>query len=83
MLRSFGGPIPIEIVRIKYLNTIVEQDHPVIKKRIRQMLGFKSFTSASARRADIPHSWAVTHKATPNLPTFESSGTESTICEAA
>ena len=48
MLKCFGGPIPIEMVRIKYLNNIVEQDHRTIKKRIRPMLGFKSFVSASA-----------------------------------
>ncbi|MCE8548487.1 DDE-type integrase/transposase/recombinase [Ruegeria pomeroyi] len=48
MLRSFGCPIPIEMVRIKYLNNMVEQDHRIIKKRIRPMLGFKSFVSASA-----------------------------------
>lgn len=48
MLRSFGCPIPIQMVRIKYLNNMVEQDHRTIKKRIRPMLGFKSFVSASA-----------------------------------
>ena len=48
MLKSFGCPIPIEMVRIKYLDNIVEQDHRTIKKRIRPMLGFKSFVSASA-----------------------------------
>ena len=48
MLKSFGCPIPIEMVRIKYLNNIVEQDHRTIRKRIRPMLGFKSFVSASA-----------------------------------
>ena len=36
------------MVRLKYLNNIVEQDHRTIKKRIRPMLGFKSFVSASA-----------------------------------
>ncbi|OFD45178.1 Integrase catalytic region [Bacillus mycoides] len=37
-----------KIRRIKYLNNIVEQDHRFIKKRIRSMLGFKSYkTSAS------------------------------------
>lgn len=46
MLRSFGCPILIEMVRIKSLNTMVEQDHRTIKKRIRPMLGFKSFISA-------------------------------------
>lgn len=60
MLKSFGCPIPTEMVRIKYLNIEpeappvrahrrgVEQDHRCIKKRIRPMLGFKSFVSASA-----------------------------------
>ena len=48
MLKCFGCPSPIEIVRIMYLNNVVEQDHRTIKKRIRPMLGFKSFTSASA-----------------------------------
>ena len=48
MLKRFGCPIAIEMVRIKYLNNIVEQDHRTIKKRIRPMLGFKSFVSASA-----------------------------------
>ena len=48
MLKRFGCPIAIEMVRIKYLNNIVEQDHRTIKKRTRPMLGFKSFVSASA-----------------------------------
>jgi putative transposase len=48
MLKSFGCPIPIEMVRIKYLNNMVEQDHRTIKKRVRPMPGFKSFVSASA-----------------------------------
>ncbi len=33
----------IVIRQIKYLNNIVEQDHRAIKRRIRAMLGFKSF----------------------------------------
>jgi len=48
MLRSFGCPIPIKMVRIKYLNNMVEHDQRIIKKRIQLMLGFKSFVSASA-----------------------------------
>lgn len=48
MLKRFGCPIPIEMVRINYLNNMVEEDHRTIKKRIRPMLGFKSFVSASA-----------------------------------
>jgi len=37
----------IEIRQVKYLNNIIEQDHRFIKRRIRGMLGFKSFKSAS------------------------------------
>jgi putative transposase len=36
----------IQVRQIKYLNNRVEQDHRFIKKRIRPMLGFKSFKSA-------------------------------------
>lgn len=36
----------IEVRQIKYLNNIIEQDHRFIKKRIKPMLGFKSFNSA-------------------------------------
>jgi transposase-like protein len=36
------------MVRIKYLNNLVEQDHRFIKRRVRPMLGFKSFASAAS-----------------------------------
>ncbi|WP_164662171.1 IS6 family transposase [Tropicibacter sp. Alg240-R139] len=48
MLKGFGCPIPIEMVRRKYLNSIVEQDHRFIKRRTRPMMGFKAFASAAA-----------------------------------
>lgn len=38
----------IEILQVKYLNNIIEQDHRFIKKLTKQMKGFKSFNSASA-----------------------------------
>ena len=38
----------IEILQVKYLNNIVEQDHRFIKKLTRPMMGFKSFRSALA-----------------------------------
>jgi len=31
---------------IQYLNNIVEQDHRFIKKKTKQMMGFKSFDTA-------------------------------------
>ena len=47
-LTRFGCRIPIEMVRRKDLTSIVEQDLRSIQKRIRPMLGFKSFASAAA-----------------------------------
>ena len=48
----------VKIRQCKYLNNIVEQvvrhsDHRFIKRRIRPMLGFKSFWSAQATLAGI------------------------------
>ncbi|PDZ09496.1 IS6 family transposase [Bacillus pseudomycoides] len=40
-------PVGIQIREMKYLNNIVEQDHWFIKKRVRSMLGFKSFRTAT------------------------------------
>jgi putative transposase len=37
----------IELRQCKYLNNIVEQDHRAIKRRIRPMLGFKTFRTTS------------------------------------
>ncbi len=53
MLKGFGCPIPIEMVRQKFLNNIVEQDHRFIKRRTRPMLGFKALDSAAATLAGI------------------------------
>ena len=41
-------PEGIQIRQVKYLNNIVEQDHRFIKKRVRTMLGFKSFRTAKS-----------------------------------
>ncbi|MEM9670871.1 MAG: IS6 family transposase [Pseudomonadota bacterium] len=38
----------IEVLQVKYLNNIIEQDHRFIKKITRPMKGFKAFHSASA-----------------------------------
>lgn len=53
VLKGFGFPIPIEIIRRKYLNNIIEQDHQFIKRRIGSMFGFKSFTAAASAQAGI------------------------------
>ncbi|RFT66288.1 IS6 family transposase [Bacillus clarus] len=41
-------PEGIQLRQVKYLNIIVEQDHRFIKKRVRSMLGFKSYETATS-----------------------------------
>ncbi|MET3295137.1 UNVERIFIED_ORG: IS6 family transposase [Bacillus proteolyticus] len=43
----------IQLRQIKYLNNMVEQDHRFIKKRVRYMLRFQSFQTASTTLAGI------------------------------
>jgi len=47
------GGLPIQLRQSKYLNNIVEQDHRAIKRRVRPMMGFKSFWSARRMIAGI------------------------------
>jgi len=44
---------PIRIRRSQYLNNLIEQDHRRIKRRVRPMLGFKAFSSATKTLAGI------------------------------
>lgn len=48
LLKRFGCPTKVETIKSKFLNNIVEQDHRFIKRRIRHMCGFKSFSTAAA-----------------------------------
>ncbi len=43
----------IEIRQVKYLNNIVEQNHPAVKRLARPTLGFKSFRSAQVTLTGI------------------------------
>ena len=43
----------IAIRQCKYLNNIVEQDHRAVKRKVRPMLGFKSFWAARCTIAGI------------------------------
>ncbi len=43
----------IEVLQVKYLNNIIEQDHRFIKRITRHMKGFKSFEAAQATLAGI------------------------------
>lgn len=45
--------LDIELRQSKYLNNVVEQDHRAIKRRVRPMMGFKSFWSAARLIAGI------------------------------
>jgi len=53
ILKITGTGKTIEIVQVKYLNNILEQDHRFIKRLTKHMLGFKAFHSASATIAGI------------------------------
>ena len=44
--KEFDLDDQIEVLQVKYLNNILEQDHRFIKKRTNPMLGFKNFNSA-------------------------------------
>lgn len=46
-------PEDIQTRQIKYLNNMVEQDHRFIKKKVRSMLGLKSFRTATSILAGI------------------------------
>ncbi|MBD0864199.1 MAG: IS6 family transposase [Rhodobacteraceae bacterium] len=71
VLRGFDCPIPIEMIRQKHLNNIVEQDHRLIKRRTRPILGFKSFASASVTLAGIEVSHMIRKgQFTPGLCPF-------------
>ena len=43
---NFRGPNPVKIRCCQYLNNVVEQDHRRVKRRLRPMLGFKTFYNA-------------------------------------
>ncbi|CAK6481193.1 integrase catalytic region [Peribacillus simplex] len=45
--RTKSMPEGIRVRQLRYLNNIVEQDHRFIKKRVRSMLGLKSFRTAT------------------------------------
>ena len=53
LLFFFSVTCFIDILRVKYLNNIIEQDHRFIKKITKTMMNFKAFHSASATLAGI------------------------------
>ena len=63
----------IEILQVKFLNNIIEQDHRFIKKLTKQMKGFKSFRSASATLDGIEVAHMIRKKqfGTPGQSAFQ------------
>ena len=53
ILKFTGTGKTVEILQVKYLNNILEQDHRFIKKITASMRGFKAFHSAAATLAGI------------------------------
>ena len=53
MIVSFKNNLDIKVRQCKYLNNIIEQDHRVIKRITKPMLGFKSFQGAESTIAGI------------------------------
>ncbi|MGX9353482.1 IS6 family transposase (plasmid) [Shimia sp. W99] len=46
--KRFGCPVSVHTLQSKYLNNLIEQDHRFIKRRVRNMGGFSSFSGAAA-----------------------------------
>jgi putative transposase len=65
----------IDMLKVKYLNNIVEQDHRFIKKITKPMVGFKTFHSASATLDGIEtaHMISKGHFANNQLPVHQKS----------
>ncbi|WP_140158386.1 DDE-type integrase/transposase/recombinase, partial [Bacillus thuringiensis] len=55
--KSIPHGMPLRVK--KYLNNMIEQDHRFIKKRIRNMLGFKSLRTATKMIAGIEAMYMV------------------------
>ena len=73
ILKITGHSKMIEILQVKYLNNILEQDHRFIKRITKHMLGFKAFDSASATIAGIEVAHMIRKKqfANENRSPFE------------
>lgn len=52
-IEALRMPHLIEMVRIKYLNNLVEQDHRLVKRRVRPILRVKSFQAEASNIAGI------------------------------
>ncbi|MBC8719691.1 IS6 family transposase [Ochrobactrum sp. Marseille-Q0166] len=73
ILKITGSSKMIEILQVKYLNNILEQDHRFIKRVTKPMMGFKAFHSASATIVGIEVAHMIRKKqfANDNRSPFE------------
>lgn len=62
ILKITGHSKMIEILQVKYLNNILEQDHRFIKRITKPMMGFKAFHSAAATIAGIEVAYMIRKK---------------------
>jgi putative transposase len=63
----------VEILQIKYLNNLVEQDYRFINKITTPMMGFKTFHSAKATIAGIETAHMIRKGQLPeeNIPAYK------------
>jgi putative transposase len=63
----------VEILQVKYLNNLIEQDHRFIKKITKPMLGFKAFHSAKATidGIEIAHMIRKGQLSDENIPAYK------------
>lgn len=60
--------LAIGLRQSKYLNNLIEQDHRAVKRRVRPMLGFKTFRSAQDHRIETMHDQLIATE--PGSPVF-------------
>ncbi|TPF74721.1 IS6 family transposase [Brucella gallinifaecis] len=72
-LKITGTGKPLEILQVKYLNNILQQDHLFIRKISKPILGFKAFHSASSTVAgiEVAHMMRTKQFANNNRSLFE------------
>jgi len=73
ILKFTGTGRIVTILKVKYLNNILEQDHRFIKRITRPMLGFKAFQFATATIAgiDVAHMIRKGQFATNGIAAFQ------------
>jgi len=52
---TFNGSLSVKttLLKVKYLNNIIEQDHRFFKPNVKSMLGFDSFETAEKQFAGL------------------------------